>query len=99
MFLTRVCATARPPFLELLSGCQFRTVPEGHYTHAASADNEGLQEHDEEAINFEENCQRANDSEDESPGGVFLGSRGRSVASCMHLGYLGIPYCNQLRNP
>ena len=31
-----------------------------------------MQEHGEEAIDFEENCQRANNSEDESPGGVFL---------------------------
>ena len=43
------------------------------YTHAFPTENEGLQEHDEEAINFEENRQRANNGEDERPGGVFLG--------------------------
>ena len=42
------------------------------YTHAFPADNEGLQEHGEEAINFEENRQRANNGKDERPGGVFL---------------------------
>jgi len=40
-------------------------------THAFPANDEGLQEHDEEAINFEKNRQRADNGEGESPGGVF----------------------------
>jgi len=49
-----------------------RTLVVDEHTHAFPADNEGLQEHGEEAIDFEENRQRANNSKDERPGGVFL---------------------------
>ena len=59
-----------PPISSAVEQVSISDPGEGQYTHAFPAKDEGLQEHDEEPINFEKNRQRADNGEDESPGGV-----------------------------
>ena len=62
---------AAPPISSAVEQVSISDPARGQYTHAFSANDEGLQEHGEEAINFDGNGQCADNGEDESPGGVL----------------------------